>query len=410
MTKHLKLMSAILAIVILITTVACATQGDNGQTTTFDSTTAAITTAASTTAATTAAATTEKEPTVEVPEPEKIKNLIIIIGDGMGPIHISAGQLADGKTYQFTQWADSRANTDSVNAAGTQVLTDSAASATALATGTLTINGYVGKDANQKDLTTIMDVAKEMGKSVGIVTSDQIYGATPSGFSAHSNDRNNSALITLTQIRSGVDFFCGLRNDSYYADFQKSMQNYGYHYATSFKNKSDIMNAEKVFLPVDIENGKSGQVSLSDAASLAIEFLERDEDGFVLMIEQAYIDKYSHNNDIGGMLDRMSSLDKTVDTVIGWIGDRKDTAVIVTADHETGGLSASATTQYTNTYDDGEHKFYYQWKSTNHTQTLVKIFVYGYDVDFKAISTYSRKDAIKNTDTFKLMKEILNAE
>lgn len=406
MTKHFKLISAILAIVILISTVACATQGDNGQITTLDSTTAAITTAASTTAA----ATTEKEPTVEAPEPEKIKNLIIIIGDGMGPTHISAGQIADGKTYQFTQWANSRANTDSVNASGTQVLTDSAASATALATGTLTINGYLGKDPKQKDLTTIMDIAKEMGKSVGVVTSDQIYGATPSGFSAHSNDRNNSNLITMTQIRSDVDFFCGLKNDSHYSSYQASLKNYGYHYATSFKNKSDIMNAEKAFLPVDIENGKSGQVSLSDATSLAIEFLERDEDGFVLMVEQAYIDKYSHNNDINGMLDRMSSLDETVDTVIEWIGDRKDTAVIVTADHETGGLSASATTQYKNVYTKGAQKLYYEWKSGGHTQTLVKIYVYGYDVDFKAISTYSRKEAIKNTDTFKLMKEILNAE
>jgi alkaline phosphatase len=253
-----------------------------------------------------------------------------------------------------------------------------------------------------------MDIAKEMGKSVGVVTSDQIYGATPSGFSAHSDDRNNSALITATQLRSGVDLFCGLRNDKYYSEYQVTIKNNGYHYATSFNDKKSIMNAEKVFLPVDIENGSKNEIALKDAASLAIEFLERDEDGFVLMIEQAYIDKYSHNNDIDGMLDRMSSLNETVDTVVDWMGDRKDTAVIVTADHETGGLKASATTNYKNKYTKGEKTFYYEWSSTGHTQTLVKIYVYGYDVDFKEISEYGRKDALKNTDVFKLMKRILD--
>ena len=400
MNRTIKNISLLLAIITLLFAISCNSQGNSNTITT----TAANTTAAPADAATTPAATTAPTPPEE---PEKIKNLIIIIGDGMGPVHITAGEMADGIDYNFTNWTDSRCNTDSVDASGTQVLTDSAASATALATGTLTINSYLGKDPKQKDLTTIMDIAKEMGKSVGIVTSDQIYGATPSGFSAHSTDRNNNMKITLTQLTSGVDFFCGLRNDSYYADYMSFFGKNGYHYATSFKNKNEIMNSEKVFLPVDIENGKSGQVSLSNAASVAIEFLERDEDGFVIMIEQAYIDKYSHSNDINGMLERMSSLNETVETVTEWIGDRKDTAVIVTADHETGGFSASDKTQYKNTYTNGAKKFYYQWSSTGHTKTMVKIFVYGYDVDFKAISQYSRADAIKNTDVFKLMKEIL---
>lgn len=402
MKTKIRALSLILAIITLLFAVACDT--GNADVTSGSTTTATPTTATPTTAAPTTAATTEP-PAPE--EPDEIKNLIIIIGDGMGPIHITAGQLADGKTYQFTNWADARCNTDSVNAKGDRVLTDSAASATALATGTLTINGYLGKDPNKKDLVTIMDIAKDMGKSVGVVTSDQIYGATPSGFSAHSPDRNNSNLITLTQLRSNVDFFCGLRNDSYYSGFTTYFNQYGYHYATNLKNKQAILNSEKAFLPLDIENGKSGEIPLKDAASFALEYLERDEDGFVLMIEQAYIDKYSHNNDFPGMLKRMTSIDETVDTVVDWIGDRKDTAVIVTADHETGGLSASEKNQYKNIYTSGATKFYYQWSSTGHTQTMVKVFVYGYDVDYKAISEYSRADSIKNTDIFKLMKNII---
>ncbi len=395
--RKLKLLSLILALLMLSLSCAPQSSTDNNGTT-----------EATTTAEATTDTPTTSEPSLVVPaEPEKIKNLIIIIGDGMGPIHITSGQLADGKTYQFTQWEGTRCNTDSVDKNGTRVLTDSAASATALATGTLTINGYLGKDPKQKDLTTIMDIAKGMGKSVGVVTSDQIYGATPSGFSAHSPDRNNSMLITLTQLRSDVDLFCGLRDDSYYASYSNYFDQYGYHYATNLNNKQEILDSDKAFLPLDIENGAANEIPLKDAASLALEFLEKDDDGFVLMIEQAYIDKYSHSNDIDGMLKRMTSIDETVDTVVDWIGDRKDTAVIVTADHETGGLSASEKTQYNNTYTSGAKKFFYQWSTTGHTKTEVKVFVYGYDVDFKAISEYSKKDMIKNTDVFKLMKNIL---
>ena len=292
----------------------------------------------------------------------EIKNIILIIGDGMGPEHIEAGQIFENTTYGFTKWNGSYCNTDSLHSNGSVgKLTDSAASATALATGNLTFNGHLGIDADGKVLNTIMDFAKNADKSVGVVTTDYLYGATPSGFSAHSKDRNDSDTITRTQATSEVDFLCGLNSSFYSAEHVELLEKNDYYYSNDLTDKDTIMSSEKVFLPVNIENGKSDAAELKDVAELAIEYLDRDEDGFVLMIEQAHIDKYSHSNDIEGMLKRVESLNDTVEAVMEWMGERTDTAVIVTADHETGGLT-----------DD------FTYTSGGHTGVNVPVFAYGY--------------------------------
>lgn len=401
MSLHLKFIAVILSVFMLLSFVSCGVPENNGEGGSTSGSTAETTTATPT--------DPQPDPTPDPePEPKKIKNIIIIIGDGMGPQHIEAGQIFENKTYDFTSWQNSVCNTDSVDKNGNGgVLTDSAASATALATGTLTQNSYLGKDHNGNNLTTILDVAKDMGKSVGVLTTDNLYGATPSGFSAHSTDRNNSTAILATQLTSNVDFLCGLRADSFYSPYIGLFAQKGYYYSNDLSNKEAIMAADKVFLPTDIENGAAKSVALKDAASLAIEYLERDEDGFVLMIEQAHIDKCSHSNDIAGMLARMKSLNETVETVKAWADDRGDTAIIVTADHETGGLSASKTQTLPYAHVVGSQKVFYKWTSTSHTKTMVKIFVHGYDVDFKTLSQYNTADKIKNTDVFKLMKQIL---
>jgi alkaline phosphatase len=290
-----------------------------------------------------------------------------------------------------------------------QVLTDSAASATALATGTSTINGYLGVDKYGAELDTILDLAFLYGKSTGVVTTDYLYGATPAGFSAHCNDRNNSEEITFSQIESEVNYLCGLRNDSFYADrsFREELEYNEVYYSTDI-NDSAIMESEKVFLPVNIENGKSDAVDLKYASAAALDFLSRNEEGFVLMIEQAYIDKYSHNNDIDNMLYRMKSLNDTVEMVTDWASDRDDTAIIVTADHECGGLYSSVESEYDSSYNGANGPLYYDWTSTNHTQTKVGIYVYGVDVNFASLSEYRTESKIRNTDVYVLMRTILN--
>ncbi|MBQ9113284.1 MAG: alkaline phosphatase [Clostridia bacterium] len=342
-------------------------------------------------------------------EPEKIKNIILIIGDGMGKQHIQSGVLDRGSKYSFQSWLNTSANTDSVNTAGVGgVLTDSAAAATALATGTLTVNSYLGVDHQGALLETIMDHAAKQGKSTGIATTDNLYGATPAGFSAHCNNRNDYYTITSTQLQSGVNFLCGLHDYTYDQASYTSMIAGSPYYYTKSLNDEKIMSNDQVMLSLNIENGASDSVSLADVTKKALSYLERDEDGFVLMIEQAYIDKNAHNNNFPEMLKRMHSLGETVDAIMEWMGDREDTAVLITADHETGGLSVSDTIKYGNTYNGQNGPIYYKWTTTGHTKSVVSLYVYGFYTDFGELEEYKSDYLIKNTEIFDLMKKILD--
>lgn len=338
----------------------------------------------------------------------EIKNVIFIIGDGMGKNHIEAGALDRGSKYTFQSWKQVNVNTDSIDKdTGALVLTDSAASATALATGSLTQNKYVGIDAEGDPLKTIMDYARATGKSTGIVTTDYLYGATPAGFSAHADDRNATKAITESQLRSGIDFLAGLTSVVYEQTLYKNMIAASPYYFTTSLDDSEIAQKDMVMLSLNIENGETGSVTLSDTAKTALNYLEKNENGFVLMIEQAYIDKYSHNNEFGNMLSRMHSLGDTVDAVMEWVGDRTDTVVLVSADHETGGLNVSADEALKNTHNGQNGSFFYKWTSTDHTQAFVNLYVYGIDEDFGTYKNFLDENLIKNTDIFLLMKRLV---
>ena len=340
-----------------------------------------------------------------------IKNLILIIGDGMGPEHIAAGQLGSGTTYDFTKWQNANVNTDSVSKSGfAGVLTDSAAGATALATGTLTYNGYLGMDHKQRSLETILDFAKANGKATGVITTDYLYGATPAGFSAHANSRSNYALITQTQANSGVDFLCGQRNDDHYLPYQSLLTASGYYFSNTISDLQKMPSGlDKLYLTLNVENSAKDSLPLAVVASMAISFLEDDEDGFVLIIEQAHIDKNAHNNNIDGVVSSVNSLAATVDLVMEWVGDRKDTAVLITADHETGGLTVSSEAVFADQYTSSG-SFFYAFSSTEHTDQQVKLFVYGITPVFSNYTYYGSDYLIKNTDVFRIMKHLLDIE
>lgn len=339
--------------------------------------------------------------------PDEIKNIILIIGDGMGIEHIAAGELVAGKDYGFTGWQQTAVNTDSTLSSGTGlVLTDSAAAGTALATGKLTVNNYIGKDYTGADITTILDLALLKNKSTGIVTTDALHGATPAAFSAHHTNRNASAEIVASQLGSGVHLLCGTTN-SVCTSQKTAIENAGYTYCDDFSTVDTTFSANKTYWQFDLA-GANPTVSLSNATRKALDYLNRDEDGFVLMIEQAYIDKLSHNNDFAGMTACMNSLNDTVETILSWLGDRTDTAILVTADHETGGLDVSTEPIFATGHAVGETVIYYQWTETIHTNDKVGLFVYGIDVDFSKFVFYGAQHLIKNTDVYELMKQLLN--
>lgn len=338
----------------------------------------------------------------------EIKNIVIIIGDGMGMEHITAGQLYEEKHYGFTDWKFVAVNTDSVDTAGNSfITTDSAAGGTALATGTLTVNGYVAKDWKGRDVYTILDYAMAEGKATGVVSTDNIFGATPAAFSGHALNRGETDTIVDSQLTSGVDLLCASVSTACTDKADAIAQN-GYTLCTDYADIENAKNADKAYWQFDMA-GYNASVKLEDVTSHALDFLSKDEDGFVMMIEQAHIDKYSHSNDIEGAVKSMASLNNTVETVLEWIGDRKDTAILITADHETGGLTVSTKNQ---TLADlttvNGNKMYYAWEHGNHTDSKVALFVYGINPDYSQFDYYKSKHLIKNINVYGVMRNLLN--
>ena len=384
------------------TTVPATTQATTPATT--EATTPATTEA--TTPATTEGST---EPNYNVlTSTNPIKNIIIIIGDGMGLQHIDAGMLYDGITYPFTEWPMVRVNTypllDSTGAISEEP-TDSAASATAMATGVLTPNGRLGNDIDNNELPTIMDLAKSMGKATGIVTTDTLSGATPGAFSGHASYRDNLNELIPSQKTSGVNLLCGFKQDKYTLIADEFKQN-GYAYAETVTDAKATYSSEYALWQLDTY-GLTATVPLPDATTLALEYLSQDPDGFVLMLEQAHPDKYSHGNDFEGVYKSVSDLNKTVELVMEWIGDRNDTMVIVVADHECGGLQVSTKAgKYSNEITFGDTLVSYEFRSTNHTGVNVAMYVYGVTADFTKSDLYKKK-ALKNIGVYLLMEEVL---
>lgn len=334
-----------------------------------------------------------------------IRNVIIVIGDGMGQNHVNAGNAYIREGLSFYDWNRVLVNTDSVTSDGKMTTTDSAAGATALATGVLTLNYYAGLDPDRNELLTIMDYAHHIGKSTGIVTTDGLTGATPAGFSAHSVSRDDYAQIFNTQLKSNIDLLCASRiPGSASLNPITQLLKSGYLYINELENFRKVTGfSSKICAIVDMA-AADAPVALKDSVGIALDYLDKDPDGFVLMVEQAYIDKYSHENNIDGMLSCMVSIDETVDAIASWMEGRDDTVLLVTADHETGDLSISESEILSGSVseEDGD-LLYYSWSTGGHTNTPVWLFAYGQPLE-KYFEEYFREDStIKNTEIFNIM-------
>ena len=339
------------------------------------------------------------------PQDVGIKNIILIIGDGMGPAQIELGELALGEEFVFRGWQNTFCNTNSIKKDGGEAAqtTDSAAAATALATGTLTTNGHVGLDAAGNELKTIMDYAKEYGKSTGVVSTDDMDGATPAGFSGHSPDRRDQETILKSQTTSGVDLLCSNYTGAVYALAGPA----GYEYCDFYSSIQDTMSADKVWWQFSMA-GASPADKLEKVTVDALNYLDKNEKGFVVMIEQAHIDKYCHDNGAETAAMCSISLNNTVKAVLNWIGDRKDTAVIVTADHETGGLEVSKENKYPYSFVSQQgNTVYYKFASEDHTPTPVYAYFHGFDPKLSQYAMDSSGEIIKNTAIFQIMLELL---
>ena len=341
----------------------------------------------------------------------KIKNVILIIGDGMGEAQLDAGELAYGKEFGFRdEFARIYSETNSLNNRSGEAteVTDSAASATAMATGYLTYNKFTGITTDFLKLTTILDAAATVGKSTGVVTTDYLTGATPAGFTAHTSNRNLENEVIKSQIRSGVDLLVGQYYDKY-VGYEKTIKQ-EYNYFDEY-DRQKILSKKKQdsFVHCEIETEAENAVRLSELSSMAIEYLSADKDGFVLVIEQAHIDKSCHNKNFDGSVKAAESLNETVEAVMQFARQNGETAVIVTADHETCGLQVSADAEeYKSKYTtEAGTQISYNFSATYHTDTLVPVYTWGFTVHPERLKIFASAEKIKNSDVFHILADLI---
>lgn len=342
------------------------------------------------------------------PQREGIQNIILVIGDGMGDAQILAGELAKGEPFVFHDWQHTHSNTNSLDSEGNaSKTTDSAAGATALSTGVLTKNSMVAKDPSGNDLTTILDHAQSLGKATGIVTTDNMYGATPAGFSGHAVDRDETTTILYSQLDSGIDLLCSNFSSEAIA-IKSQITGAGYSFCDFYGKVKDTLDAQKVYWQLDM-SGSSPSVPLEKIVPTTLDYLSKDPDGFVMMIEQAHIDKFCHSNNIEGAQLCANSLNNTVCALLDWCEGRNDTVIIITADHETGGLSVSPEDIYENRYvTNSGNALYYQFSSEGHTDSPVSVYFYGFESNLEPYYIDDTKSVIKNTAIFEIMLDLLN--
>ena len=340
------------------------------------------------------------ENTVEIENVEHIKNVILLIGDGMGPNQIKAGELFLGEKLCFQNFPYSvKVETRSNNAE----VTDSAAAATAMATGTRTNNGYVALAPDESELTTIVDVANSLGKRTGVLATEPLSGATPMGFSGHSISRNNTGeLLRSAAANSNVNLFASYTMSAGY--LEPFIEN-GYTQKMKADEISDateekIIGSYNILATATPMSERGQTLAFDRLVTESLDYLSQDEDGFFLMAEGSHIDHGGHDNNFDYMLSELVAFNDAVKAAVDWASKRDDTVVIVTADHETGGLALERSANTENLMDS------YWWTTTGHTATDVFCFINGADVDFAEYS-FQSEERIKNTDIFQIIKKML---
>ncbi len=281
--------------------------------------------------------------------------VILLIGDGMGRGQLEAGGwYRTGDPRGLTLWT--LPHQARINPNGASGITDSAASATAMATGAITFNGAIGVDRDLLAVESLVEVARATGMATGVVTTTTLQHATPAAFTAHHDDRNDEVTIADQQVlTSGADVMLGggwwylepAGGDSRRDDdgLLGALADRGYPYVTT---AAELAAADpsvgKLWgafsgsnLPYVAE--RSAEVpSLPDMVGKALAVLDTDPDGFLLVVEAGRIDHAGHSNDATRLVAEVQELDETVEALLAWMEGRPDASLVVTADHETGGL------------------------------------------------------------------------
>lgn len=335
------------------------------------------------------------------PAAERPKNIILMIGDGMGLTQITAGLYSNGNTLHLEKFPiTGLITTHSSN----KIVTDSGAGATAFSCGCKTFNGAIGVCKDKTPCLTILEQAEQQGLATGMVATSSITHATPASFIAHVPDRSESEEIAAFFLQTDIDLMIGggLKYFNQRTIDQRNLiqelSDKGFM-VSSFTEKKlrDLSPApEKPFAwfsaSEEPESAYKGRDYLPLAARLSPLFLkERSEKGFFLMIEGSQIDWACHAKNAHSTVREMLDFDAAIGEVLKFAEADGHTLVIVTADHETGGMAL----EQGRSRDTLDMVF----NSTQHTASLVPVFAYGPGAErFGGVND--------NTDIYLKMREL----
>ncbi|MBR9853906.1 MAG: alkaline phosphatase [Algicola sp.] len=323
---------------------------------------------------------------------KKVKNVILLIGDGNGLSQISAATLANGGELTLTQLKSigflKTSSTDDFT-------TDSAAAGTALATGTKTYNRAIGLDTLKRPIKNIPEVLANHGFLSGCITTDRLTGATPASFYAHQGDRSMTNAIAADLKNSKLSLFVGGGE----RDFKHKQILNEYKLLDQLESIG-ISKDDKIghFLADgDVKGVLEGRGNiLATATKNSIRFLDSKKKPFFLIVEGAKIDKYAHQNNMSGLVSEGIDFDRAITEAIKFADKSGNTLVIITADHETGGVSIPQG-NLKKKQIEGDFTTY------DHTAAMVPIFAYGpYSNEFQG--TY------ENSEVFRKILNILEIE
>lgn len=306
------------------------------------------------------------------------KNIIFLIGDGMGLNLVTASLL----TLENDPFKEFQSVGLVITCSADKLITDSAASATALATGYRTNNGMLGICPEGKNSKTLFEYAKNRELATGLVATYSITNATPAGFYAHVTHRSSNLEIAEQFFHSGIDvaigggsnYFLpeeagGIREDN--KNFIDSLKSKSYKF---FSNYDELKNSNanskvisllaKDALPVATKR----DYTLGDLTKIALNKLSKNGKGFVLMIEGSQIDGAGHSNDEDFYISEQKDFNYAVQEALKFARENKNTLVVVTADHDTGGYSIIG---------GDKENIQGGWLTKGHTANIVGVFAYG---------------------------------
>lgn len=302
------------------------------------------------------------------------KNVIFLIGDGMGVSHVFAGLTANkGHLYLENCKHIGFSKTQSAD----NYVTDSAAGGTALSSGQKTYNGALAVDVNKNPIKTILEEASQMGLATGLISTSAITHATPASFIAHQPQRNMYEEIAADFLKTDIDVFIGGGQDHFDKrkddrNLLKELERKGYRVETDINKIKKVKKGKLAGFTSAGHNGRMAERGnvLPVATETAINILDNNKKGFFLMVEGSQIDWGGHAGSTVYVVEDMLDFDRTIGEALKFAAKDRKTLVVVTADHETGGMAITGG-------DMAKGKVTAAFPTGDHTAVMVPVFAYG---------------------------------